>query len=186
MSSGETGQQGQRGPRGAKGTGVLDPAWEDALRAGQAEDGLSGSVEPELAIARLLAHARAPEGLGDDRLDRTWGAIDDALEAAAPVPWWRRPWTLVGGTAAVAAVVLVIVVPGPRPGDDGRDLTGGGAGPIAELGGQADALERQFQILAPGARDRVAHAVDEDRSKMRDDLLAMALKSGSGTLGGAP
>lgn len=183
MSSGDSWQ------RGEKGTDVLDPAWEDALRAGQAEEGLSGSVEPELAIVHLLRHARAPEPLDDARFDRAWGAIEGELDRAAPVPWWKRPWTLVGGTAAVAAaaaVVLVIVLPKGPPGDDGRDLVGGGAGPIAELGGQADALERQFQILAPGARDRVADAVDEGRGKMRDDLLAMALKSGSGTLGGAP
>lgn len=185
MSSGET---GQRGPRPRTKGGVLDPAWEDALRAGQAEEGLSGSVEPELAIVHLLRHARAPERPGDDALDRAWGSIDDAIAGPAKVPWWKRPWTVVGGTAAVAAaaaVVLVIVMPGPRP---GGEVSGGGAegGPIAELGSQADALEQQFQILAPGARDRVAKSVDEDRGKMRDDLLAMALKSGTGTMGGAP
>jgi hypothetical protein len=183
MSSGDSRQ------RGEKGTDVLDPAWEDALRAGQAEEGLSGSVEPELAIVHLFRHARAPEPLDDARFDRAWGSIEGELDRAAPVPWWKRPWTLVGGTAAVAAaaaVVLVVVLP-KASGPD----TGGG--PIAELGaesgelgGQADALERQFQILAPGARDRVAVAVDQGRGKMRDDLLAMALKSGGGTLGGAP
>ena len=182
MSSGDDGQR-----PGNESTGVLDPAWEDALRAGQAEEGLAGSVEPELAIVRLLAHARAPEHLDDAALHRAWGAIDDAIAGPAKVPWWKRPWTLVGGTAAVAAaaaVVLVVVLPGPRTGGEG--VGGSASGPVADLGGQVDALERQFQILAPGARDRVARSVDEDRGKMRDDLLAMALKSGSGSMGGAP
>jgi hypothetical protein len=161
---------------------VLDPAWEDALRAGQAEAGEAGSIEPELAVLHLLRHARAPEGIDDDRLDRVWASIDDG----APQPWWRRVWSRpwwIGGTAAVAAaaVVLVVVV---RP---GPDVPGGDVeGPVADAADHAQALERQFELLAPAARERVAAQVDEGRGELRKELIATAIRTGDSSLGGAP
>lgn len=187
MSSGKTNEELPRAG------GVLDPAWEDALRAGQAADGEAGSVEPELAVLHLLRHARAPEHLPDAALDDGWNALGSAIDAEAPVPWWRRLWSPWVGTAVAAtaaAVVLVIVLP-PSPGPDGsgggQGAGEGGGSPVATATGQAEALERQFQLLAPGARERVAARVEQDRGKMRDDLLALAKRSGaSGTVGGAP
>ncbi len=156
---------------------VTDPNWEDELRAGMAQDGDVGSVEPELAIARLLLHAHAPAALTTAGHDAIWRQIDGAI---APVPWWRRTAVLWGGPllAAAAAVVLVVAL---RP-----DTPAANPPSVAVASGDAIAaqLENQFAALAPGARANVARRVEVSRGSMRGDLLAMA--RGGGTQGGAP
>ena len=192
MSAGkETGRPAQK-PK------VLSEDWEVALRAGQEAEGLAGSVEDELAVVHLLRHARAPEGLAEARLDAVWADIDAELAAEAPAPWWRRPWTWIGATAfatAAAAAVLVIVIPNAGQTPPPTVAAGGDGGSEPELAsaaGQAAALERQFQILAPGARRRVEREVDDDRTQLREQLLAQARAAGDaskgskGSMGGAP
>ncbi len=157
---------------------MTDPAWEDELRAGMAEDGGAGSVEPELAMLRLMLHARAPAELSAAREDAIWGAIDGAI---APVPWWKRSaWIWGAPIAAAAAAVLVVVLvrPGPSTTDAPEIAT-------AESKGMAAQLENQFAMLAPSARANVARKVDASRGDMRGQLIAMAQTQG-GTHGGAP
>lgn len=186
---------GNQNGRPARKPKVLSEDWEVALRAGQEGEGLAGSVEDELAVVHLLRHARAPEGLVQARLDAVWDDIDAELAKDAPVPWWRRPWALVGGSAFAAAataavVVLVIGNTGPSadPTETGQVAVGddGGDAPKVAAADHAAALERQFQILAPGARERLASQVDDDRTQLRDQLLAKARAAGGGSMGGAP
>lgn len=157
---------------------VTDPRWEDELRAGMEAEGEAGSVEAELAVARLLLHARAPAELSAARQDAIWEALDGAI---APAPWWRRSRWVWGGPllAAAAAVVLVVVL---KPDADPPGLPQGAV--AAEAKSMADELEGQFAVLAPGARADVARRVDTSRGNVRGELLAMA--RGSGTHGGAP
>ena len=176
------------GPRRAG--AVLDRggAWEDALRAGQAQDGERGSVEAELAIVHLLRHARAPEELPRDRFEALWDGVADSIaaaeQAAAPAPWWKRSWSWAGGAAlaAAAAVVVLLVLVPERP--DGTDPT-----EIAQAPGRnaiADKIERQFALLAPKARQQVQREADDNRDTLRGNLLSDALAAGDGTIGGAP
>jgi hypothetical protein len=150
---------------------VTDPAWEAELRAGLEADGGGGSVEPELAIARLLLHARAPAELTMAREDAAWRAIEGDI---TPVPWWRKRVLLWGAPAlaAAAAVVLVVVL---RP-EAGKPATGGAA----------DLLEQQFAVLAPSARAEVARDVDGHRGRLRGELVAMAQADARAVQGGAP
>lgn len=165
----------------AEGAGgeVLDPAWEDALRVAQEAEGGVGSVEKELAVVHLLRHARAPESLRGDALDRIW---DEVHEGIREVPWWRRRWVLWGApvaAAAAAAVVLVVVLPrdsGPRP--DGALLAGASS--------PASSLRQQFALLEPEGRRKLDSSIDAGRSQLRKDLLAMSMTAGSESAGGAP
>ena len=189
--------------------GVLDSdgGWEDALSAGQSEEGHAGSVEPELAVIHLLRHARAPEPLADARLDAVWSAIDlgeasDARTAdAGAEPWWKRPWSWLGGTAlaaAAAAVVLVIVIPREQGGEGGGDSVAQNVQPDRPdrpdqpeaLATQAQLIEQQFAILAPAAREQAEREVEGERDTLRGRLLADAAAAADGTdgkvEGGAP
>jgi hypothetical protein len=150
---------------------VTDPAWEAELRAGLEADGGGGSVEPELAIARLLLHARAPAELMTAREDAVWSDVEAGI---TPLPWWRRRALLWGGPAlaAAAAVVLVVML---RP--DEHEHARGGA---------ADLLEQQFAVLAPEARAVLAKDVDGHRGRLRGDLIAMAQADARSVQGGAP
>ncbi|MBC8067995.1 MAG: hypothetical protein IAG13_06640, partial [Deltaproteobacteria bacterium] len=127
--------------------------------------------EPELAIARLLLHARAPAELMMAREDAVWGDVEAGI---TPLPWWRRRAMLWGGPAlaAAAAVVLVVML---RPGE--REHAGSGA---------ADLLEQQFAVLAPEARAVLAKDVDGHRGRLRGDLIAMAQADARSVQGGAP
>lgn len=162
--------------------GVLDPAWEDALRSAQEVEGGAGSVEAELGIVHLLRHARAPERVGDDALASVWAEIESELAEARPLPWWRRGWVVLGGTvaaAAAAAAILVVVWPGPEGPGEGEPRVARGESPAATL-------ERQFELLAPAARAELGRTVEASRGSMRHELLGLATGSAGKTVGGAP
>jgi hypothetical protein len=152
---------------------VLDPAWEDALRAGQAEDGAAGSVEAELGVIHLLRHARAPEPLDPAALDRLWST--EIAPAITPLPWWRRRWLWGVVPAAATAALLIVVL---RRGPDDTFVAGSlPAAPdetrVADAS-SARALERQFAQLEGDARRELGVNVDRGRGVMRSQLLAMA------------
>ena len=92
----------QKRPQGKGPVGPANPEWEAELRAGLEADGGSGSVEPELAIARLLVHAHRVESLADDSASRIWTDIERVIR---PVPWWKRRWFTIAAPAGVAAAV---------------------------------------------------------------------------------
>lgn len=165
---------------------ALDPTaggWEDELRAGAAQaageaqdEGGSahvGSVEPELAVVRLLLHARAPAELSAAREDALWSEISRTI---APVPWWRRRAVLWAVPALAAAALVVFVMPTMR-----RER--------ASTAGSAELLEQQFSLLAPAARAERNHAVDDARGSVRARVLTEALATptgAQGSVGGAP
>jgi hypothetical protein len=161
--------------------GVLDPRWEDALRAGQESEGGAGSVDAELAVVHLLRHARAPEALGDEALESVWGEIESELEDARPLPWWKRGWVLWGGTvasAAAAAAILVVVWPSAEHETARPDA-------VAVTTSPAQTLESQFELLAPEARAALGRQVERSRGSLRGDLIDRAKDAGK-TEGGAP
>jgi hypothetical protein len=157
---------------------VTDPGWEAELRAGAAQDLGDdgepvhvGSVEPELAIVRLMLHARAPAELEAARQDAIWAEL--ARQTAKP-PWWRSRWVFWGAPALAAAAAVVLVVSVRIDAGPGRDDA------TAEL------LEQQFALLAPAARADVAKRVDGARQTLRGELIAAARGDGSAPAGGAP
>ncbi|MBV1862690.1 MAG: hypothetical protein KUG77_29985 [Nannocystaceae bacterium] len=165
--------------------GVLDPQWEDALRAGQESEGARGSVEAELAVVHLFRHIAGPETLEPEAARAVWSEVAQQLEAEAGfTPWWRRmfDWRVgVGVAVAAAAAAVVVISSGPAP--------RGAVNPesVAQLGGAAAmsvTLQAQFDMLAPHARAEIGGALDEGRVELREDLIA-SLKP-SRTSGGAP
>ena len=88
-------------------------SWEEILRRGRDEDAgkeVAGSVEPDLAYIHLLRHARRPETMSEDDLDRVWREVDGAI-APERVPFWKRSWVrALMPVAGVAAAVFVVVV----------------------------------------------------------------------------
>ena len=166
--------------------GVLDPRWEDELRAGQEAEGQAGSVEAELAIVRLLRHAAAPEVLSTNDLQRVWDEVETEIEAAQPVPWYRRGWArLLGSAAAAAAAATVVVVLWPDPVDDAQSTGLAEPDAVASAQGAAQLLEAQFEMLAPQARAELDAAIETDRSSLRADLIEQAVATGK-SMGGAP
>jgi hypothetical protein len=169
-----TGHERERPTTGAR--GPANPDWEAELRAGLEEDGGSGSVEPELAIARLLVHAHRVEAFDDADASRLWA---DVAKAISPVPWWKRRWFTIAAPAAVAALVaavlVVVVVPARKHARERSDVAS-----------SADLLEQQFELLAPKAREEVSRTVDAGRGQLRGELIAMAMSEGGRTQGGAP
>ncbi len=153
---------------------VLDPAWEDELRAAQAEEGEAGSVDAELAVIHLLRHARAPEPLTD--LDRLWSA--EIAPAIAPLPWWRRRWMWgVVPAAATAALLIVVLRDSPEDTIVATASAPASEGYIADAGvkpSPARALAQQFAQLEGDARRELGADVDRGRGVMRSQLLAMA------------
>lgn len=157
---------------------VLDPAWEDALRAGQAEDGGEGSVDAELAVIHLFRHARAVEPLAPAALDQIWAR--EIAPRITPVPWWRRRWLWGVVPVAATAALLVVVLRG-----SGDELAAEGAAASPTLiaaaksstpTSTASALEQQFAQLEGDARRELGGNVDRGRGVLRSQLLAMASK----------
>lgn len=166
-------------PSSPRPRGVLDAAWEHELRSGQEADGGAGSIEPELAVLRLLRHARAPEALAPADLDRLWS--EGLAPALAPTPWYRRKW-LWGGLPAVAAAAVVIVIvrgPGQRSDEAGEARVAQRAAAPAAVAAASPAamsqvLAQQFAQLEPEARRGLGESVDGERSLLRQELLAMS------------
>ncbi len=156
---------------------VLDPAWEDALRAAQAEEGEAGSVDAELAVIHLLRHARGPESLAPADLERLWST--ELAPAITPLPWWRRRW-LWGVVPACATAALLIVVLRDNSDDAamvaasrpaaGETLVATASPPPSP----ARALEQQFAQLEGNARRDLGDDVDRGRGVLRSQLLAQA------------
>ncbi len=154
--------------------GVLDPHWEDALRAGQEADAGRGSVDAELAVVHLFRHAAGPEALEADAVDAVWSEVSAQIEAESGfVPWWRRmlDWRVGVGLAvgvAAAAVLVIASRPNPAPQPD--------PGAVAQLdgasAGMSDTLSAQFEMLAPTARRAIDVEVDDGRSAVRRQMLA--------------
>ncbi len=155
---------------------VLDPTWEDALRAGQEQEGEAGSLERELAVLHLLRHARAAESMPETTLNELWTELEGQI---TEVPWWRRKWVLWGAPVAAAAAVLLVVFTGTGP--TTPDIHATSQSPAAgESAGTAILLEQQFSQLEPGARQVLAGRVDQSRGQMRGELLALARGSATG------
>lgn len=141
---------------------VLDPAWEDELRAGQTQEGESGSLEAELAALHLLRHARAPEPLSAAAMEEVWGAIAPVV---APRPWWRRAWVLAGvpALAGAAALLIALLPAGEVDRADTQAAKGEAAAPTVDRAAMADGGRREAEqeysppppTAAPAA-DRVA------------------------------
>ncbi len=155
---------------------VLDPGWEDALRAGQAEDGGVGSVDAELAVLHLFRHARAVEPLAPEALDQLWRT--EIAPQITPVPWWRRRW--LWGVVPVAATAALLVVVLRDPAHDtsasAADTATSTALIAAAAPSSASALERQFAQLEGDARRELGGSVDRGRGLLRSQLLASASK----------
>lgn len=168
--------------------GVLDPQWEDELRAGQEAEGERGSVEAELAVVHLFRHAAGPETLDPESVDAVWSDVAGQIEAESGfTPWWRRmlDWRVGVGVAVAAAAAAVIVL---APGSD-VPAPGGPTEPIAQAPGaegMSITLQAQFEMLAPEARQAIETRVDEGRGAVRQQLLASLESGADGTLGGAP
>jgi len=160
---------------------VLDPGWEDALRAGQAEDGGAGSVDAELAVLHLFRHARAVEPLAPEALEQVWRA--GIAPQISPVPWWRRRWLWGVLPVAATAALLVVVLRGPPTTDTSAGSADLADSPLiaaaAPAPSPASALERQFAQLEGDARRELGGNVDRGRGVLRSQLLAMASKGGA-------
>lgn len=170
---------------------VLDPAWEDELRAGQEQEGEAGSLDAELAVLHLLRHARGPEPLAAAELDRLWTELEPVV---APRPWWRRAWVFVAAPALAGAAALALVIASdsadtsatggaPGPALVAQRAAAESAGPTTEplpaapvaLGGATSRLlEQHFALLEPAARRQLDDRIDRDRARLRGDLLAIA------------
>lgn len=165
--------------------GVLDPQWEDALRAGQESEGARGSVEAELAVVHLFRHAAGPETLDPEAAQAVWSQVTQQLEAESGfTPWWGRmfDWRVgVGVAVAAAAAAVMVISAGPDP------MPALGPESVAQLAGPEGisiTLQAQFDMLAPHARAEIGAEVDDGRGALRQDLLA-SLKPSS-TMGAAP
>ncbi len=169
--------------------GVLDPQWEDALRAGQSAEGERGTVEAELAVIHLLRHARGAEPLGPDAMDQIWSELEPEIAA---VPWWRRvlDWRVGVGVAVAAAAAAVLVVAAQPSAPEGSEATVAQAGSGSDAAAMGITLQAQFDMLAPSARDDITGRVDDGRSRVRGRLLATITGSSQAdrpaTIGGAP
>lgn len=154
---------------------VLDPAWEDALRAGQAEDGGAGSVDAELAVIHLFRHARAVEPLAPAALDNLWAR--EIAPRITPVPWWRRRWLWGVVPVAATAALLVVVLrnDSDQPGAD-RAAAAPTLIAAAKPTSTSSALEQQFAQLEGDARRELGGNVDRGRGVLRSQLLAQASK----------
>lgn len=110
--------------------------WQERL-AGMANE-LTPVMPPARARQRIreeLGHAQAP--------------LSQVLDSR--IRWWQRPWALFSGLAAVAAVALLLLMPGLR---------------------QADQPDYQAQIVSQDASMRVAARLDGRQ-------IEIALQSGT-------
>lgn len=189
---------------------VLDPEWEETLRRGHEADQGVGSVERELEVVHLLRHLREPEPLDDARFESILSEVGDAVYGTSAVggrmAWLRKRWYVwVTPLAAAAAVVLIVVAPPGAPGSgegqiartesseerkaesavaDAEAPAGAAAAAprlaLAERSAQAEALEKQFEILEAKARAEVDDSVERGRSQGRSGLFDVAKSAGPG------
>ncbi len=155
---------------------VLDPSWEDALRAAQAEEGEAGSVDAELGVIHLLRHARAPEALAPADLERLWSS--ELAPAISPLPWWRRRWLWGVVPACATAALLIVVLRGDADDPDMIAARSPASGTLVAAAtppvSSARALELQFAQLEGDARRELGDDVDRGRGLLRSQLLAHA------------
>ncbi len=124
---------------------VIDPVWEDELRAGQEQDGGAGSVDDELAVLHLLRHLREPEVLGEADLEGIWRSMEPELK---PKRWWQRAWFLVGAPALAGGAALLVVLATPIQ-DSGPGDAAAVEPKVAVAEGAESTLKRELPAAAP-------------------------------------
>ncbi|HGG58150.1 MAG TPA: hypothetical protein ENK31_10175 [Nannocystis exedens] len=124
---------------------VVDPVWEDELRAGQEQDGGAGSVDEELAVLHLLRHLREPEVLGEADLEGIWRSMEPVLK---PKPWWQRAWFFVGAPALAGGAALLLVLGTPTQNSGPADAAAGDP-KIAVADGARPTLQREAPASVP-------------------------------------
>lgn len=187
---------------------VLDPEWEEALRRGQEAEGDAGSVERELEVVHLLRHLREPEPLTDARFDEILAEVAGQTESrsgwAKLARWMGKRWYVwATPLAATAALLLVVVGPGGPGGEavtrhdaeedaaiaakskeaaEAEPAEGSAAAEprvaMAERSAQAEAIEKQFEILEARARADVDRSVESGRAATRTGLFDLAKSAG--------
>jgi len=153
---------------------VIDPVWEDELRAGQEQDGGAGSVDEELAVLHLLRHLREPEVLGEADLKGIWRSMEPELK---PKPWWQRAWFFVGAPALAGGAALLLVLGTPIQTSGPGDAAVGGP-KIAVADGADKTLKREASVAAaPLAKPAGASAESGTvASKAVDSASALVLE----------
>jgi hypothetical protein len=152
---------------------VLDPAWEDELRRGQAAADERGSVDAELGIVHLLRHSVADEPVSEARLREVWRRIDVEVGGSPASP--RRLWAWLALPAlALSGVALALQV--------GRSGPPAAPPESAKVERRGEDVERQFALLEAAARGALSRRIDDERMALRRRLLAEATSAA----GGAP
>ncbi|MDX5349735.1 MAG: anti-sigma factor [Paracoccaceae bacterium] len=159
-----------------------DPAFADAVRAWQ--ERLAGLAE---GLTPVMAPARARQAIRE-RLGHAVAPLSN--DPAARAPWWRGPVGAILGLLAVAAVVLVLILPGVRT---DAPLPGYRADLVAaeaNLSVSATARGREMEVAlesgaAPAGRDWEIWWIEPDGGAVvsiglvpREGVLRMTLPEG--------